>query len=297
MAGARERPGGRRESGRRRAAQGRTPLLSLEVLDSAYERVALVALLIIGALGPAINFLIPLYIQIVQGRSTLFTAVAVVPYTLAIAGSAIFVVRTYDHLTPRQIAVASFVLFAGALVLLAFTIRNEWVTPVVVLGLVLAGLGEGALLTLMFNVLVAASPRELAGDVGALRGVANNLSTALGTAFASVVAVSLLGLIVTTNLNRSSIPDSLKTQVNLDNVNFVTNAHLKDVLSRTTATTHQVEEAVAIYEEALLRALRASFLILAGIALLAIFPASRLPKSIPDTSPMDTPRRRRPTRR
>ena len=282
---------------RRRAAQGRTPLLSLEVLDSAYERAALVSLLIIGALGPAINFLIPLYIQIVQGRSTLFTAVAVVPYTLAIAGSAIFVVRTYDHLTPRQIAVASFVLFAGALVLLAFTIRNEWVTPVVVLGLVLAGLGEGALLTLMFNVLVAASPRELAGDVGALRGVANNLSTALGTAFASVVAVSLLGLIVTTNLNRSSIPDSLKTQVNLDNVNFVTNAHLKDVLSRTTATTHQVEEAVAIYQEARLRALRASFLILAGIALLAIFPASRLPKSIPDTSPMDTPRRRRLTRR
>ena len=282
---------------RRRAAQGRTPLLSLEVLDSAYERAALVSLLIVGALGPAINFLIPLYIQVVQGRSTLFTAVAVVPYTLAIAGSAIFVVRTYDHLTPRQIAVASFVLFAGALVLLAFTIRNEWVTPVVVLGLVLAGLGEGALLTLMFNVLVAASPRELAGDVGALRGVANNLSTALGTAFASVVAVSLLGLIVTTNLNRSSIPDSLKTQVNLDNVNFVTNAHLKDVLSRTTATTHQVEEAVAIYQEARLRALRASFLILAGIALLAIFPASRLPKSIPDTSPMDTPRRRRPTRR
>ena len=282
---------------RRRAAQGRTPLLSLEVLDSAYERAALVSLLIIGALGPAINFLIPLYIQVVQGRSTLFTAVAVVPYTLAIAGSAIFVVRTYDHLTPRQIAVASFVLFAGALVLLAFTIRNEWVTPVVVLGLVLAGLGEGALLTLMFNVLVAASPRELAGDVGALRGVANNLSTALGTAFASVVAVSLLGLIVTTSLNRSSIPDSLKTQVNLDNVNFVTNAHLKDVLSRTTATTHQVEEAVAIYQEARLRALRASFLILAGIALLAIFPASRLPKSIPDTSPMDTPRRRRPTRR
>ena len=282
---------------RRRAAQGRTPLLSLEVLDSAYERAALVSLLIIGALGPAINFLIPLYIQIVQGRSTLFTAVAVVPYTLAIAGSAIFVVRRYDHLTPRQIAVASFVLFAGALVLLAFTIRNEWVTPVVVLGLVLAGLGEGALLTLMFNVLVAASPRELAGDVGALRGVANNLSTALGTAFASVVAVSLLGLIVTTSLNRSSIPDSLKTQVNLDNVNFVTNAHLKDVLSRTTATTHQVEEAVAIYQEARLRALRASFLILAGIALLAIFPASRLPKSIPDTSPMDTPRRRRPTRR
>jgi len=131
---------------------------------------------------------------------------------------------------------------------------------------------------------VAASPPELAGDVGALRGVANNLSTGLGTAFASVVAVSLLGLIVTTSLNHSAIPDSLKTQVNLDNVNFVPNTHLKEVLSRTTATSQGVDEAVAINQEARLRALKASFLILAGISLLAIFPATRLPKSINDTS-------------
>jgi MFS family permease len=269
----------------RRAAGGGTPLLSPEVLDSAYERAALFAMFIIGALGPAINFLVPVYIQIVQDRSTFDTAVAVVPYTLAIAGASIFVVRTYDKLTPRQIAIAAFVLFAVALVLLAFTIRNDWGTPVVILGLVLAGLGEGALLTLMFNVLVTASPPELAGDVGALRGVANNLSTALGTAFASVVAVSLLGLIVTTSLNRSAIPDSLKTQVNLDNVNFVTNAHLKEALARTTATTEQVDKAVAINQEARLRALRASFLILAGIALLAIFPASRLPGYRPGEIP------------
>src|SRR5262249_36466539 len=200
------------------------------VLDWTYERAALFALLIIGALGPAVNFLIPLYIQIVQDRSTFDTAIAVIPYTLAIATSALFVVRTYDHLTPRQISVAAFVLFACALILLAFTVRNDWGTPVVIVGLVMAGLGEGALLTLMFNVLVAASPRELAGDVGALRGVANNLSTALGTAFASVVAVSLLSVIVTSSLNRSTtIPESLQTQVDLDNVNFVTNTHLRNV--------------------------------------------------------------------
>src|SRR5262249_32600872 len=54
--------------GRRRAAGGRTPLLSLEVLDSAYERAALFAMFIIGALGPAINFPLPVDIQIVQDR-------------------------------------------------------------------------------------------------------------------------------------------------------------------------------------------------------------------------------------
>jgi MFS family permease len=270
----------------RRVDEDRTPLLSPEVLDSRYERSAIIALLMIGALGPAVNFLIPLYIQIVQDRSTLYTAVAVVPYTLAIAGAAVFVVRLYDRLTPRQIGVFGFALVAIGLLSLAFTIRNEWATPVVVLGLALLGLGEGALLTLLFNVLVASSPRTLAGDVGALRGVANNLSTALGTAFASVVAVGLLGLFVTTALNRSTIPASLKSQVNLDNVNFVTNAHLAEVLGRTTATPEEVEQAAEINRSARLQALKASFVILAGIALLAIFPASALPKRVPgDVSP------------
>jgi hypothetical protein len=266
----------------RRVAENKASIFSLEVLDSGEERAALYSLLVIGALGPAINFLIPLYIQIVQDRSSLFTAVAVVPYTLAIATAAVMVVRLYGWLSPRGIGVCSFILVAAGLALLSLTIWGEWSTPVVVLGLVLTGVGEGALLALLFNVLVAASPRRLAGDVGALRGVANNLSTGLGTAFASVVAVGLLSLMVVTGLNRSTIPDSLKRQVDLDNINFVTNTHLKEVLAKTTATPEQVEEAVAINKEARLRSLKASFMILAGISLLAIFPATGLPKKIED---------------
>jgi hypothetical protein len=52
------------------------------------------------------------------------------------------------------------------------------------------------IVTLLFNVVVSASPQRLAGDVGALRGVANNVSNALGAAFASVVAVGLLALLL-----------------------------------------------------------------------------------------------------
>ncbi len=65
-----------------------------------------------------------------------------------------------------------------------------------ILSLIIVGLGEGALLTLVFNVLVSASPKELAGDVGALRGTTNNLATGLGTALAAVISVSVLSLII-----------------------------------------------------------------------------------------------------
>ncbi|HEY7030912.1 MAG TPA: hypothetical protein VH482_06285, partial [Thermomicrobiales bacterium] len=179
------------------------------------------------------------------------------------------------------LGVASFVLVAIGLVLVAFTVGNDWSTLTVILGLLIVGVGEGTLLTLLFNVLVSASPKRLAGDVGALRGVANNVSSALGAAFAGVVAVGLLGVMIATAFNRSDLPPSLETEINFDNVDFVTNDQLRTVLAGTSATPEQVEEAVTINEDARLRALRASFLILAGISLLAIFPAAGLPKYVP----------------
>lgn len=271
----------------KRQNDGKTPLLSLEVLDSSKERATIFALLIIGALGPAVNFLIPLYIQIVLGRTSMQTSVAVIPYTLAIFTAAVLIVRLYGRVTPRWIASIAFIIVAAGLTLLAFTISNDWGTPLVILGLVILGLGEGALLTLLFNVMVTSSPKELAGDVGALRGTANNLSTALGTAFASVVAVSLLSFIVMSTIaDNPALPPSLQAQVALDNINFVSNDQLKEVMSTTTATPEQVDAAVAVNEAARLRALKASFLILAAIALLAIFPSFGLPNYRPGEIPV-----------
>ena len=130
-------------------------------------------------------------------------------------------------------------------------------------------------------MLVSASPKRLAGDVGALRGVVNNVSNALGAAFASVVAVGLLGVFLASAFSQSKLPVELKTHVLFDDVDFVTNDKLRSVLGATSATPEQVEEAVAINEGARLRALRGAFLIVAGISLLSIFPAARLPKYVP----------------
>ena len=52
------------------------------------------------------------------------------------------------------------------------TISQDWGTLLVIIGLVLAGIGEGTMLTLLFNVLVSAPPKEYAADIGVLRGVA-----------------------------------------------------------------------------------------------------------------------------
>ena len=265
----------------KRVADKKTPLLSLEVLDSPAEKNAVLAFLVAGALGTAVSFLIPIYIQFVQGGTPLFTAVAIVPYALAVAVAAIVTVRLYSRLTPRQLGIICFVLIALGSTFVGFSVFNDWGTLFVIVGLMVLGVGEGTMLTLLFNVLVSASPKRLAGDVGALRGVANNMSSALGAAFASVVAVGLLGLVITSSFNQSTLPAALKIELNFDRVDFVSNEQLKSALSQTTATPEQVAEAVRINEEARLRSLRATFLLIAAVSLLAIFPAAGLPKYAP----------------
>jgi MFS family permease len=268
----------------KRVADRKRPLLALEVLDSPEEKNAVIAFLVAGALSTAVSFLIPLYIQFAMNRTPLFTGVAIVPYALAVAVAAIASVRLYRRLTPQKLGVGCFVLIAIGSVIVALTISNDWGTPLVILGLLVLGLGEGTMLTLLFNVLVSASPKELAGDVGALRGVANNVSNALGAAFASVVAVGLLSAAIHSSFARSDLPPGLKTEINYNRIDFVSNDQLKTVLARTSASEQQVDEAVLINAEARLRALKATFILIAGISLLAIFPALRLPKYAPGKS-------------
>jgi hypothetical protein len=74
------------------------------------------------------------------------------------------------------------------------------------------------------------------------------------------------------------LPPELKAQVDLDNNNFVSNDRLLEVMQRTTATPAQVAEATRINTEAGLQALKIGFLLMAGLALLALFPAGRLPE-------------------
>jgi MFS family permease len=194
-----------------------------------------------------------------------------------VAAAAIFSVRLYGRMNPRLMGAGCFILNAVGFALVALTISRDWGTLLVIVGLVLAGVGEGTMLTLLFNVLVSASPKEYAGDVGALRGVVNNVSSALGAAFAGVVAVTLLTGALSSSLDRSTLPP----QFNLDNVSrvdFVSDAQLRAVLATTPATPAQADELMRINQAARISALRSSFLLLALICLVAIFPAMRLPR-------------------
>ncbi|MGL4270060.1 MAG: MFS transporter, partial [Plesiomonas sp.] len=267
---------------RRRQALGQTPLLALEVINSPSERAAVIAMFAVVALEAMLNFSVPLYIQIVQGSTPLATAIAMMPFNLSVFFSAMLIVRFYGQWTPRRIGRYGFITCTIALLWLSFVVRNNWSEFAVLFGLVVFGIGQGSLVTLVFNVLVSASPKELAGDVGSLRGTTNNLAGAIGTAVAGALLVGLLSANIMRGVAQTPIlTPELQSQVNMDSINFVSNDRLESVLAQTSATPEQVAEAVRVNEEARLRALKFGLLFMSMLSLLAIFPASRLPDYLP----------------
>jgi MFS family permease len=272
---------------RRRTKAGKVPLVSLSVFGSSRERAAVYAMFIVVSLEAALNFTIPLYIQIVQGRTPFDTSLAMLPFNLTVFFTAMLVVRFYRRFTPRTIGMFSFGLTTIALIWLSIVVTNNWETLPTILGLFVFGVGQGALVTLVFNVLVTASPKELAGDVGSVRGTTQNLASAVGTAVSGALLVGILSLNVVSSLvEHPELPPELVSQVDLDSVNFVSNDRLEATLTeQTDATAEQVDAAVALNEEARLSALKIGLLILAGVSALAIVPASRLPRFRPGELP------------
>jgi len=272
----------------RRALQGKMPLLSLKVLDSPREWGAVVALFIIVGTEGAINFLVPLYIQIIQGQSSMATSITMMPFMITVFFVAILVVRLYDRFSPRKIAVGSFMIVAAGTLWLAFVASNDWSVVPVIIGLVTVGIGQGALVTLLFNVLVTAVPKSYAADVGALRGVTQNLAAAVGTALIGAMVVGFLAGAVLREVDGNPIIDQQITSVvNLEAINFINNDRLEERFLATQATPEQVAEAVRINTETRLRALKIGFFLLSMVALVAIIPCRWLPDYKPGQIPDD----------
>lgn len=271
---------------RARKQQGRAPLVDLDVLRNPTERAAVYAMFVIVAMEAAINFTVPTYIQVVQGRTPFDTSLAMMPFNLTVFVTATLIVRFYRRFEPRTIALFAFGLTTVALLWLALVVTNNWETLPTIVGLIVFGVGQGALVTLVFNVLVTAAPKELAGDVGSIRGTTQNLASAVGTAVMGAVLVTTLSFGVTQSVERHpELPAELAAQVDLGNVNFISNDDLREMLSGTDATAEQIASAVQLNEGERLRTLKLGFLLLAAVSAIAAIPASRLPRYRPEEIP------------
>jgi hypothetical protein len=156
---------------------------------------------------------------------------------------------------------------------------------IVTVPLLLAGLGIGALASQLGAVTVSAVPDEDSPEVGGLQNTGTNLGASIGTALAGSILIAFLTSSFLTGISQNpAVPDSVKAQANVElagGVPFISDADLQAALDQADVSEETTTAVLEANQQARLDGLRAALVVLAGVAVLALFAARRIPTQQP----------------
>jgi MFS family permease len=175
---------------RHRERQGAEALLSTAVFRNRVANIGLVTQNVQWLLLMGTAFVVSAYLQVVRGYNAIQTGVIFTAATGGILASSLAAERLARKFQQRTIILMGFgATIIGVVVLLAFvnTTRSAWAFAP---GLLLIGLGVGAMLTPSVNVVQSAFPEHQQGEISGLSRCISNLGSSLGTAVAGTILVA-----------------------------------------------------------------------------------------------------------
>ncbi|SDC70551.1 MFS transporter [Rhodococcus tukisamuensis] len=257
---------------------GRTALLDPQVFGSGLNRACLSGLVAVNLLMAGVSYLLPLYTQMVLGKSPMGSAMMLVPISLAALVSAAVTPVLMRLFACRPLLTAAHVLAAASVMLLALTISNQWSGGWTGVSEVCLGLGIGVGLSAGSALLMETNPPSLSGEIGSARGMANFLGLCTGTAVAGAVLMSVLTQSASSRIaDDPDLRSDSRIEVTTSSVSFVENDDLRGRLAGLDLTSEQLDRAVTINIESRLVALRASLFVLGLAVLLPIVTFRHLP--------------------
>src|SRR6185436_12877227 len=141
-----------------------------------------------------VSFTVSVFLQEVRGYSAIGTGVVFTAATLGILASSLAAARLAKKYAQRTLIVVGFVVtLAGIGLLLGFVHASSRAVAFVP-GLLLIGLGLGAMLTPSVNVVQSSFPEQLQGEISGLSRSVSNLGSTFGTAIAGTILVSVVAL-------------------------------------------------------------------------------------------------------
>jgi len=169
---------------------GVEPLLPTELFRNRTSNLGLVTQNAQWLLLTGVSFVVSAYLQVVRGYNAIETGAIFTAVTAGLLISSLGAERFAKRRSQRTLIVTGFaVAIVGIGVLLAMVIGtpNVWAfTP----GLLLIGLGLGAMLTPSVNVVQSSFGEELQGEISGLSRSVSNLGSCLGAAIAGTILVA-----------------------------------------------------------------------------------------------------------
>jgi MFS family permease len=177
---------------RSRERAGKEALLSTGLFKNRTCNLALVTQNIQWLVLLGTSFVVSVFLQEVRGYSAIKTGVVFTAATLGILASSLAAERLAKRFPQKTLIVAGFVVTLAGLVLLLGLVRASDSVWAFVPGLLLIGLGVGAMLTPSVNVVQSSFPEELQGEISGLSRSISNLGSSFGTAIAGTILVSVV---------------------------------------------------------------------------------------------------------
>jgi MFS family permease len=175
---------------RRREREGGEALLSTSVFRNRVANLGLVTQNVQWLLLMGTAFVVSAYLQVVRGYNAIQTGVIFTAATGGILASSLAAERLAKRYAQRTIILLGFgTTIVGVAVLLALvnSSGSPWAFAP---GLLLIGLGVGAMLTPSVNVVQSAFPERQQGEISGLSRCVSNLGSSLGTAVAGTILVA-----------------------------------------------------------------------------------------------------------
>ncbi|MAP62898.1 MAG: MFS transporter [Microbacterium sp.] len=177
---------------RRLVETGRVPLLKVSLFRIGALRSGLSGFLVQYFAIASLFFVIPVYLQTMQGYDALGTGVKILPLSVGLIVFSAVGSWLTSRRSARRIAQTGQATMATGLLFVLVAIRPELAGWPFAIGMFVVGAGFGLLASQLGNVNMSAVERGDSSEVGGLQGTFQNLGSSFGTAVVGSVFILLL---------------------------------------------------------------------------------------------------------
>lgn len=188
----------------RRQRRLQEPLFDMALLADPRIAAPLVALLLVGIGVVGLFFLVTQYLQWVGGASPLQAGLWTLPLVVGNVAGAMLAPWASGRLRPALVVAAGLGIAVIGAVLLVVLVGAGAPLPMVVTGLSVIGLGQGAAVALVSDLIISSAPERSTGSVAAVQEVGGELGSAVG-----IAAGGAVGMIV----YRASLSEGMPAEV------------------------------------------------------------------------------------
>ncbi|NGN68220.1 MFS transporter [Streptomyces sp. A7024] len=175
---------------RAKERSGVEPLLSTSLFRDVTSNLGLVTQHVQWLVLLGTSFVVSAYLQVVRGYDAIHTGAIFTAATVGLLVTSLCAERFAKRYAQRTLIMAGFAGTLGGIVVLLVLASGSESVWAMLPGLLLIGLGIGAMLTPSVNVVQSSFPEDEQSEISGLSRSVSNLGSALGTAIAGTVIVA-----------------------------------------------------------------------------------------------------------